>query len=185
MIYVQLQISCILPLKGKWQETHRIFCKVSLNSFLIHNLLDLQHQKYLYVAIASMVISKSPTRLVQNLCLNTIEIYKISWSIPLKGGCTRFEVKHISCNLLLYIGKPYFSENFRAFQVTCQNSNVPIWAENSELGSYVRILEKLLNDKRNYCILHTIVSYMTYVQLQILCTLPLWDEIWCCDLCNK
>ena len=23
----------------------------------------------------------------------------------LKGGCTRFEVEHISCNLLLYIGK--------------------------------------------------------------------------------
>ena len=23
----------------------------------------------------------------------------------LRGGCTRFEVEHISCNLLLYIGK--------------------------------------------------------------------------------
>ena len=23
----------------------------------------------------------------------------------LKGGCTRFEIEHISCNLLLYVGK--------------------------------------------------------------------------------
>ena len=37
-----------------------------------------------------------------------------------KGGCTRFEVEHISCNLLLYIGKNsknIFVENFTALKV--------------------------------------------------------------------
>ena len=39
------------------------------------------------------------------------EEYIIITSLPIrllkyiKGGCTRFEVEHISCNLLLYIGK--------------------------------------------------------------------------------
>ena len=43
----------------------------------------------------------------------------------LKGGCTRFEVEHISCNLLLYIGKKlkfFVVENFKAFQVNLNRS---------------------------------------------------------------
>ena len=65
--------------------------------------------------------------------------------MSLKGGYTRYEVEHISCNLLLYIGKTeltlgfFVVDNFRAFQVTWPNPDVQIRAEEYLKGSNIKL----------------------------------------------
>ena len=97
---------------------------------------------------------------------------------PLKGGCTRFEVEHISCNLLLYIGK-------NIIKIGVQPSKIPkiaafIWTFLPMFGRPIlgyfggcKIL-KIIFSQFLVCVSYnTIVSYMIYVQLQILCILLL------------
>ena len=59
-------------------------------------------------------------KILYNICNMFVCIYYICMLPTLKGGSTRFEVKHTSCNLLLYMGKTLkktFFEKFTALQV--------------------------------------------------------------------
>ena len=85
----------------------------------------------------------------------------------LKGGCTRFEVEHMSFNLQLYIGKTQLSKILKP-QSTLKQSMFGLF---SPCSSEYRLL--ILEYFEGCKILYTIVSYMIYVQLQILCIFPL------------
>ena len=59
---------------------------------------------YIFKAFYSCIIRKDWTMyMAQPQNLDSFKPPSLD-SRALKGGCTRFEVEHLSCNLLLYIG---------------------------------------------------------------------------------
>ena len=85
MIYVQLQISCILPM---YKPNISIKCTKTENKNRINQQYIVEKKGFFF----------NHLKWCQHFFFKSI-------LFDLKRGCTRFEVEHISCSLLLNIGK--------------------------------------------------------------------------------
>ena len=58
----------------------------------------------------------------------------------LKGGCTRFEVKHISCNLLKNLVKKKFNNPQSTLKLAAYIRTSEHWLKSPNIGCYFRVL---------------------------------------------